>query len=64
MIDIKLLRENPQRYIDSAEAKNIDVDITLLLELDEQKRSLTRQREEHRAEQKKISKEIGPQIGT
>lgn len=63
MIDIKLLRENPQRYIDSAIAKKIDVDIALLLKLDEQKRSLTRQREEHRAEQKKISKEIGPQIG-
>lgn len=63
MIDIKLLRENPQRYRDGAASKNIDVDITLLLDLDEQKRSLTRQREEHRAEQKKISKEIGPQIG-
>ncbi len=63
MIDIKLLRENPQRYRDGAASKNIDVDITLLLDLDEQKRTLTRQREEHRAEQKKISKEIGPQIG-
>ena len=63
MIDIKLLRENPQRFIDGAAAKNIDVDIALLLELDEQKRVLTRQREEHRAEQKKLSKEIGPQIG-
>ena len=63
MIDIKLLRENPQRFIDGAVAKDIDVDIKLLLELDEQKRLITRQREELRAEQKKISKEIGPQIG-
>jgi seryl-tRNA synthetase len=63
MIDIKLLRENPQRFIDGAADKNIAVDITTLLDLDEQRRLLTRQREEHRAEQKKISKEIGPQIG-
>jgi seryl-tRNA synthetase len=63
MIDIKQLRENPQRFIDGALEKNSTVDIITLLDLDEQKRLLTRQREEHRAEQKKISKEIGPQIG-
>jgi seryl-tRNA synthetase len=63
MIDIKQLRENPQRFIDGANEKNITVDITTLLDLDEQRRLLTRQREEHRAEQKKISKEIGSQIG-
>ncbi len=63
MIDIKQLRENPQRFIDGATEKNISVDITTLLDLDEQKRLFTQQREEHRAEQKKISKEIGPQIG-
>ncbi len=63
MIDIKQLRENPKRFIDGAAEKNISVDITALLDLDEQRRLFTRQREEHRAEQKKISKEIGPQIG-
>ncbi len=63
MIDIKQLRENPQRFIDGAAEKNISVDITALLDLDEQRRLFTRQREEHRAEQKKISKEIGPKIG-
>ncbi len=63
MIDIKSLRENPQRYIDGAAEKNIPVDITTLLDLDEQRRLFTRQRENHRAEQKRISKEIGPQIG-
>ena len=55
MIDIKQLRENPQRFIDGATEKNISVDITTLLDLDEQKRLFTQQREEHRAEQKKIS---------
>ena len=63
MIDIKQLRDNPQRFIDGAAEKNITVDITTLLDLDEQRRLFMRQREEHRAEQKKISKEIGPQIG-
>ena len=63
MIDIKLLRENPKKYIDGAAAKNVPVDIQALLELDEQRRALTREREDIRAEQKRISKEIGPQIG-
>ena len=63
MIAIKQLRENPQQFIDGAAEKNISVDIATLLDLDEQRRLFTRQREEHRAEQKKISKEIGPQIG-
>ena len=63
MIDIKLLRETPQRFIDGAASKNIAVDITMLLDIDEQKRTMTRQREGLRAEQKRISKEIGPQIG-
>ena len=63
MIDIKLLRENPKKYIDGAAAKHVSVDIQTLLELDEQRRALTREREDIRAEQKRISKEIGPQIG-
>ena len=63
MIDIKLLRENPRKYIDGAAAKNVPVDIQALLELDQQRRALTREREDIRAEQKRISKEIGPQIG-
>ncbi len=63
MIDLKLLRENPQRFIEGAKAKNITVDISTLLDLDEQRRLLQRQKEDHRAEQNRISKEIGPQIG-
>jgi len=63
MIDIKLLRENPRKYIDGAAAKNVPVDIQALLELDQQRLALTREREDIRAEQKRISKEIGPQIG-
>ena len=63
MIDIKLLREDPKRYMDGAVAKQITVDISRLLEIDEQRRRLTREREDVRAEQKRLSKEVGPQIG-
>nr|MBC8523322.1 serine--tRNA ligase [PVC group bacterium] len=63
MIDLKLLRENPQRFIDGASDKNISVDIVTLIDLDEQLRLLQRQKEDHRAQQNKLSKEIGPQIG-
>jgi len=63
MIDIKALRENPQRFIDGAQAKNITVDIPALIAIDEERRSLNKNREDLRAEQKRISKEIGPQIG-
>ena len=63
MIDIKALRENPQRFIDGAQAKNIAVDIPALIAIDEERRSLNKNREDLRAEQKRISKEIGPQIG-
>ena len=64
MIDIKLLRENPQLFIDGARDKNIAVEIDELLDLDEQRRGLQRQKENHRAQQNKLSKKIGPQIGT
>jgi seryl-tRNA synthetase len=63
MIDLKQLRDNPQRFIDGARDKNIAVDFTRLLQLDEQRRALLTQQETKRAEQNKISKEIGPQIG-
>ncbi|MDP7008395.1 MAG: serine--tRNA ligase [Phycisphaerales bacterium] len=64
MIDLKKLRDNPQQFIDGAAAKNISVDIDTLLDLDAQRRLLQREKEEHRAEQNRISKEIGPQIGS
>jgi seryl-tRNA synthetase len=63
MIDLKDLRENPDRYIDGARAKGSDVDIARLLELDATRREALARQESARAEQKRISKEIGPQIG-
>lgn len=63
MIDLKLLRQNPDIYRQGAQAKGVDVDIDELVKLDEQHRSLITEQESTRAEQKRISKEIGPQIG-
>lgn len=63
MIDLKALRENPQRFIDGAAKKNSSVDIDALLSLDEQRRALMSEQETLRAEQNKLSKETGPKIG-
>ncbi|MCR9076013.1 MAG: hypothetical protein NXI07_08230, partial [bacterium] len=63
MIDLKALRENPQRFIEGAKKKNYAPDIDTLLKLDEQRRSLMSEQESLRAEQKKLSKETGPKIG-
>src|SRR5215831_17882472 len=63
MIDLKQLRENPERFKDGAKKKNIPVDIDRLVALDEQRRAAMTQAENTRAEQRKIEKELGPQIG-
>ena len=63
MIDLKQLRADPDRFKHGARAKGIDVDIERLLKLDEQRRTLLAGQESKRAEQKKLSKEIGPHIG-
>ena len=63
MIDLKLLRADPDRFSRGAASKGIDVDIGRLLELDEKRRALLGQQEAKRAGQKKLSKAIGPQIG-
>ncbi len=63
MIDLKDLRERPDRYRDGCRKKGMAVDIDRLLVLDERRRSLSTQRDAVRAEQGKVEKEIGPQIG-
>ncbi len=63
MIDLKQLRADPDRFKRGARDKGIDVDIDRLLKLDSQRRALLADQETRRSEQKKISKEIGPQIG-
>jgi seryl-tRNA synthetase len=63
MIDLKALREDPQRFKDGCAKKNYTVDIDELLKLDEQRRSLQTEQEALRSEQKKLSKDTGPKIG-
>ena len=50
MIDLKDLRENPDRYRRAAQLKRIDVDIDRLLELDARRRQLDAERQKLTAE--------------
>src|ERR1041385_8937989 len=63
MIDLKDLRDNPDKYRQGAAAKRIGVEIERLLELDDKLRSALREREELTAEQNRIGKEIGALVG-
>lgn len=63
MIDLKDLRERPERYREGCRKKGMSVDIDRLLTLDEERRSLSTHRDGLRAEQGRVEKEVGPQIG-
>jgi seryl-tRNA synthetase len=63
MIDLKALRADPERFRNGALRKCIDVDIDRLLGLDARRRELGADVENKRAEQKRLAKETGPQIG-
>ena len=58
MLDIRFIREHPDLVQAGARKKRIDIDIHHLLELDEQRRSLTSQVESLKALRNKTSKEI------
>jgi seryl-tRNA synthetase len=58
MIDLKDLRENPDRYRRGAELKGVKVDVDGVLRLDEQWRSSQSEFERLRAEQNERGKEI------
>lgn len=63
MIDLKDLRERPDRYRLGAKKKHVEVDIDRLLELDAEKRRVQTEADGLRAEQNRIAKESGPAIG-
>jgi len=63
MIDLKQLRDDPDRFKKGARAKGMEVDIDRILRLDEQHRRMLSDFESRRSVQNKLSKEIGPQIG-
>jgi seryl-tRNA synthetase len=63
MIDLKALRDDPDRFREGARRKRINVNIDRALELDASRRELLAEQESLRAEQKRIEKEIGPKLG-
>lgn len=63
MIDLRDLRERPDRYREGARLKKIDADIDRLLDLDARRRAILTELESARAEQNRIAKESGPEIG-
>lgn len=63
MIDLRDLRERPDRYRTGALRKNVVVDIDHLLELDADRRDLQSRQESLRAEQNRLAKDTGPKIG-
>ena len=59
MIDLKDLRDNPDKYRRGAQLKNVNVDVDAVLALDEKYRAAQRECEQFRSEQNEASKEIG-----
>ena len=56
MVDINRIRENPQEVQQAALAKGVTVDIELVLKLDEQVQSISREAQQIREERNAIAK--------
>jgi len=63
MLDIRLIRENPEAVREAARRKRIAVDVDRFLDLDRRFRELTAERDTIRAEQRKSGKEIATLSG-
>jgi seryl-tRNA synthetase len=63
MVDLKDLRENPERYRKGAKLKRMDVDIDRLLQLESDRRALDAKRQALTAEKNAIGKQIGQIAG-
>ncbi|MGQ0723093.1 MAG: serine--tRNA ligase [Candidatus Eiseniibacteriota bacterium] len=59
MLDVRAIRENPERVREGARAKGLDVDLESILALDESRRSILGQLEELQRQRNARSKEIG-----
>ena len=57
MLDIKFIRQNPDKVKEGAQKKGVKVDIDKLLQLDERRRGYISQVENLRAKQKKLGKD-------
>lgn len=58
MIDIKLIRENPEKFIEGSKAKNLSVDINKLLKIDSELSDCKKQLQELATEKNSIGKSI------
>lgn len=58
MLDIKLIRENPEEIKKACQSKQVKVDIDELLRIDQEKRKLMKKNEELKSVHNKMSKEI------
>src|SRR5690348_4243562 len=58
MVDLKDLRENPQKYRRGAELKGVKVDFDALVRADEQRLTAQKEFEKYRSEQNEASKQI------
>lgn len=63
MIDIKLLRENPDKYVQAAKDKRFDVDIDALLAMDADLLAARRELQEIRTRQNQAGKDIAGLAG-
>ncbi len=63
MIDIKLLRQDPDTYVEAAQVKNCPVDILALLDIDGQLTDVLRQYQEARTAQNAAGKDIAKLTG-
>ncbi|MCA9281520.1 MAG: hypothetical protein KDA30_05735, partial [Phycisphaerales bacterium] len=63
MIDLKQLRDDPDRFKTGAQRKGVAVEIDRILELDAKRRAFQTEIDALRAEQNRLAKESGPKIG-
>ncbi len=63
MLDMKFIRDCPEQVRAGAKAKNISIDLDVLLELDSRHRGLTQQLQELTAEQNRLSRDLGQLMG-
>ncbi|MBQ8300601.1 MAG: hypothetical protein IJX57_01360 [Clostridia bacterium] len=61
MLDIKILRQNPEIIKDALKKRNNDLDIEPAIELDKQRRAILTEVEQKKAKQNEITKQI-PQM--
>ena len=58
MLDIKFIRQNPEKVKEKCKSKGFKVEIEKILELDEKKRATLKSLENLRAQKNRISKEL------